>query len=143
MINDKLIKVCGMREADNIRDVEQLKVDMIGFIFYPKSPAAYASFRLTCRMRQSVWVSLSTKTKEIEILADRFSLDYIQLHGNESPEYCHSLRSTGLRLIKAFSIARRKDFENTEAYENLVTISCSTPNVNNMAARAISSTGRC
>lgn len=57
------------------------------------------------------------RQKEIEILADRFSLDYIQLHGNESPEYCHSLRSTGLRLIKAFSIARRKDFENTEAYE--------------------------
>ena len=38
MMNDKLIKVCGMREAENIREVEQLKVDMIGFIFYPKSP---------------------------------------------------------------------------------------------------------
>ena len=37
-MNDKLIKVCGMREAENIREVEQLKVDMIGFIFYPKSP---------------------------------------------------------------------------------------------------------
>ena len=39
MINGKIIKVCGMREAPNIRDVESLqKVDMIGFIFYPKSP---------------------------------------------------------------------------------------------------------
>ena len=32
------IKVCGMTEAENIREVEQLGVDMIGFIFYPKSP---------------------------------------------------------------------------------------------------------
>lgn len=39
MINGKIIKVCGMREAQNIRDVESLqKVDMMGFIFYPKSP---------------------------------------------------------------------------------------------------------
>ncbi len=35
---------------------------------------------------------------------DRFALDYIQLHGNEAPEYCRSLRSNGLHLIKAFSI---------------------------------------
>lgn len=32
-----IIKVCGMTEAENIRNVEQLDVDMIGFIFYPKS----------------------------------------------------------------------------------------------------------
>lgn len=39
MNTDKmLIKVCGMRDADNIREVSQLGVDMIGFIFYPKSP---------------------------------------------------------------------------------------------------------
>ncbi|MCZ2609088.1 phosphoribosylanthranilate isomerase, partial [Bacteroides fragilis] len=38
MMNDKLIKVCGMCEAKNIREVEQLKVDMIGSIFYPTSP---------------------------------------------------------------------------------------------------------
>ena len=39
MNTDKmLVKVCGMRDADNIREVSQLGVDMIGFIFYPKSP---------------------------------------------------------------------------------------------------------
>ena len=35
---NKIIKVCGMTEAENIRNVEQLGVNMIGFIFYPKSP---------------------------------------------------------------------------------------------------------
>lgn len=33
-----VIKVCGMRDAQNIREVSQLGVDMIGMIFYPKSP---------------------------------------------------------------------------------------------------------
>ena len=39
MINGKIIKVCGMREAENIQDVEAIEgIDMLGFIFYPKSP---------------------------------------------------------------------------------------------------------
>ena len=33
-----LIKVCGMREPDNIRAIESLDIDLMGFIFYPKSP---------------------------------------------------------------------------------------------------------
>ena len=117
-MNDKLIKVCGMREAENIREVEQLKVDMIGFIFYPKSPRCLYELPAYMPVKaKRVGVFVNEDKKEIEIFADRFSLDYIQLHGNESPEYCHSLRATGLRLIKAFSIARRKDFENIGTYE--------------------------
>lgn len=39
MINGKIIKVCGMREAENIQDIESIEgIDMLGFIFYPKSP---------------------------------------------------------------------------------------------------------
>lgn len=51
MVNGKIIKVCGMREAPNIRDVESLqKVDMIGFIFYPKFPRyIYRTSRLPTR----------------------------------------------------------------------------------------------
>lgn len=118
MIQGKLIKVCGMREADNIRAVEQLGIDMMGFIFYPKSPRCVCE--LPAYMPHSakrVGVFVNEDKKEIEMLADRFGLQYIQLHGNESPEYCRSLHATGLRLIKAFPIATRKDMEGTEAYE--------------------------
>ncbi len=59
------IKVCGMTEAENIREVEQLGVDMIGFIFYPKSPAAYANCPIICLSTQSVSAFLSMKTKKI------------------------------------------------------------------------------
>ena len=51
--------------------------------------------------------------------ADRFALDYIQLHGNESPEYCRSLCNNGLHLIKAFSIAHPKDLAAVSAYKGL------------------------
>lgn len=63
MINGKIIKVCGMREAENIQDVESIEgIDMLGFIFYPKSPDMSTSFRLTCPFMPDVSEFSSTKT---------------------------------------------------------------------------------
>ena len=53
----------------------------------------------------------------ITMYADRFGLEYIQLHGKESPEYCQSLRTSGLKIIKAFSVARPKDLNHVSEYE--------------------------
>ena len=49
MVNGKIIKVCGMREAENIQEIESLQdIDMLGFIFYPKSPRyVYEKVRIT------------------------------------------------------------------------------------------------
>ena len=48
-----LVKVCGMREPENIEKVAQLGVDMMGFIFYPKSPR-FASQSVARTDRKSV-----------------------------------------------------------------------------------------
>lgn len=109
-----------MREAENIRAVEQLGVDMIGFIFYPKSPRCICelpAYLPVDALRVGVFVN--EEKQAIEMYADRFGLDYIQLHGHESPEYCRSLQSAGLKLIKAFSIARAKDLQRVHEYEGI------------------------
>lgn len=87
MINGKIIKVCGMREAPNIRDVESLqKVDMIGFIFYPKSPRYIYELPAYLPVRaRRVGVFVNEDKDVITMYADRFGLEYIQLHGKESP----------------------------------------------------------
>ena len=59
------IKVCGMTEAENIREVEQLGVDMIGFIFYPKSPRCLCELPDYLPVHASVSAFLSMKTKKI------------------------------------------------------------------------------
>ena len=76
MINGKIIKVCGMCEAENIRDVEALEgIDMLGFIFYPKSPRyiyelpAYLPIRAK---RVGVFVNADKPT--VSMYADRFGL---------------------------------------------------------------------
>lgn len=121
MINGKIIKVCGMREADNIRDVEALHdVDMLGFIFYHKSPRCI--YELPAYMpahTHRVGVFVNEDKQAVGMYADRFGLNYVQLHGDESPEYCQSLRASGLKIIKAFSVARPKDVQKVYAYEKV------------------------
>lgn len=119
MINGKIIKVCGMRQAENIQEIEALKeVDMMGFIFYSKSPRFIYEMPAYLPTRaHRVGVFVNEDKQVVKTYADRFGLDYIQLHGNESPDYCRSLYSSGLKIIKAFSIARTKDLNSVSEYE--------------------------
>ena len=133
-----LIKVCGMTEAENIRNVELQGVDMIGFIFYPKSPRCLCQmpgYLPACAKRVGVFVNESKEN--ILMYTDRFGLDYIQLHGHEAPEYCRSLRNAGLHLIKAFSILLPKDLPTMVC----ATTTSSTPRPRSTAVPATSSTG--
>ena len=69
-----MIKVCGMTDADNIRDVEVLGVDMIGFIFYPKSPDTCTRYPGTCLRLPNVSVFLSTKPKKTSLCMSTVSV---------------------------------------------------------------------
>ena len=117
-----IIKVCGMRDGDNIREVEQLSIDWMGFIFYPKS-SRYVSevpaYLPTKCKRVGVFVDASTD--EIIKKIHNFSLDMIQLHGNESPEQISHLSplTNHLSIIKAFNIATAEDLKSTASYTGL------------------------
>ena len=115
-----IIKVCGMTDGENIRQTEQLGVDFIGFIFYPRSPRFLFEMPTYLPVRsQRIGVFVNESKDNILMYADRFGLDYIQLHGNESPEFCHNLQAAGMKLIKAFSIATPRDLSSVPAYEGL------------------------
>ena len=100
-----LIKVCGMRDADNVRQVEALTPDMMGFICWEGSRRHVS--RLpdylpeTCR-RVGVFVN-----PEIGYVQERlktFRLDLVQLHGHETPEFCRSIKEEGLKSGRALQI---------------------------------------
>ena len=113
-----IIKVCGMREAENIRAADALPIQMMGFIFYPKS-TRYVAKRpeYLPRNARRVGVFVDEEANHILRIAKEYGLDYIQLHGHESPGYCRSLRGRGLRIIKAFPVATADDLLATTAYE--------------------------
>ena len=118
-----MIKVCGMREAENIREVEALGIDMIGFIFWPKS-SRYVSERPAYLPTQCkrVGVFVNEDVEKVKHIAEDYALDFIQLHGSESPEQISHLSplASHLSIIKAFNIATADDLEATKPYEGLV-----------------------
>ena len=115
-----VIKVCGMREPENIRETEALGIDLMGFIFWPKS-SRFVSERpaylpTTCRR---VGVFVNEQIGEVQRIAGEYALDIIQLHGHESPDYIRQLHLS-CSLIKAFNIATIDDFTACIPYEGLV-----------------------
>ena len=108
-----------MRDGENIRQVEALGVDMMGFIFWPKS-SRYVSQRPDYLPTQCkrVGVFVDEDPEQVKQLADDYGLDYIQLHGQESPAYISQLGE--LYIIKAFNIATAEDLLQTRPYEGLV-----------------------
>ena len=115
-----------MREAENIRQVEALAPDWMGFIFWEKSKrnvSKIPSYLPTACKRVGVFVDESPDT--IRRIASTYALDLIQLHGQEPLEVLRCLRSVYCgstavpRLIKAFNIATAEDLETTKPYEGL------------------------
>ena len=111
-----------MREAENIREVEALGIDMMGFIFWPKS-SRYVSERPDYLPKhvKRVGVFVNEDPEQIKQLAADYRLDYIQLHGQESPEQISHLSplTSHLSIIKAFNIATAEDLLQTQPYEGV------------------------
>ena len=144
-----IIKVCGMRDADNIREVSELDIDMMGFIFWKDSPRFvrmisshagiipdYSEERLN--KNSGKVVDDQHKIKRVGVFVDdmpqtivtriyNYELDYVQLHGEESCIMIDNLRRTlepdirtGVKIIKTISVSSAEDIEKTKEYEGCV-----------------------
>ena len=138
-----VIKVCGMRDARNIREVSQLGIDMIGMVFYPKSPryvemqSSHAGI-IPDYVKEDINIKSSKTPARVGVFVDdmvqnivtrvvNYHLDYIQLHGNEPREMCENLRLTldpdirpGIKIIKAISVSDASDIQKYKEYVGAV-----------------------
>lgn len=116
-----IVKVCGLRDPENIRAVDRLAVDLCGFIFYPRSPRCVPDDELhaeavrSCR-KPAAGVFVDASPAEMLRTAGRFGLGWLQLHGDESPEACGELRQRGFRIIKAIRVAAARAYETCADY---------------------------
>lgn len=106
-----------MRDSENIRAIEQTKADLMGFIFHPKSPRFVASLpEYMPKKQKRVGVFVNASLEQILAKAQKFSLEYIQLHGDEPPAFCSELKNRGLKVIRAQRIANTDDIIRAESY---------------------------
>ncbi|WP_456463198.1 phosphoribosylanthranilate isomerase [Lutibacter sp.] len=141
-----LLKVCGMRNQENISSLLALKPDFVGFIFYPKSKRYVTQFPQIKFPKETkkVGVFVNESIENILEKVKNYQLNAVQLHGNETPEFCQKLINTfierirsekkrhsvpitigivseshKLEIIKAFSVDENFDFNKTRQYEEL------------------------
>lgn len=119
------IKICGMKYPENMQSVAALQPDYMGFIFYPKS-SRYCADTLKYEdvaaiefPVQKVGVFVNETIKDIIRLSTEYEMDLIQLHGDESAEYCENLKLLDFRIIKAFGIDENFDFNNLNEYDEV------------------------
>ena len=106
-----------MRDSENIRAIEQTKADLMGFIFHPKSPRFVASLpEYMPKKQKRVGVFVNASLEQILAKAQKFSLEYIQLHGDDPPAFCSELKNRGLKVIRAQRIANTDDIIRAESY---------------------------
>ena len=113
------IKVCGMRENMNVEELVRLQPEYIGFIFYINSPryVSKATPNLPLEIRKT-GVFVNSPINYIEEIIKNHDLQCIQLHGNETPNYCQSVKSFGVEVVKAFGVKNPFDFDILIPYEN-------------------------
>src|SRR6185437_6350311 len=116
------LKVCGMKYSDNVKEVAALAPDYIGFIFYPKSQRYVGDLdeQLVKDLGniKKVAVVVNASVVEIEEKVKRYSFDYIQLHGDETAEFCKQVHNKGIHSIKAFQVDDNFDFKLLDSYKS-------------------------
>ena len=123
-----------MRDADNIRDISALGVDMIGLIFYPPSPRYVQQFSSGAGIIPDYAPDMGKTPLRVGVFVDdmpqnivtrvyNYKLDYIQLHGNEPRETLENLRTTidpdikpKIKIIKAISVSSAEDIKKYKEY---------------------------
>jgi len=116
------VKVCGMNNPGNVKEIAELKPDIMGFIFFDGSPR-YVGNEPEMELFNSVppgikkcGVFYNENYHKILDLSILTGLDMIQLHGKESSTACLRLKSSGLSVVKAFSIDVDFHFEFLNQY---------------------------
>jgi len=117
------IKICGLRRQKDIEYANTLEPDYIGFVFADskrqvhKDTAALLKKKLADNIK-AVGVFVYDSVDKIAQIANSGIIDIIQLHGDETPEYCCRLRTkTDKPIIKVIRVKDKKSLMNLEDYD--------------------------
>lgn len=120
------IKVCGMREEANIQALSQMQPDLMGFIFYPPSKR-FVGLDFNQQMLKEIdhqviktGVFVNAHLNEVIEFSKLYGFKAVQLHGEESPEFCEEIKKEGFLILKAFGVNEDFNFEQLKPYKPFV-----------------------
>ena len=116
------VKICGIRLHETLPVLVAEQPEYVGFVFAPSkrkvSPETAADLGKSLPDTiQKVGVFMNEEEETLKNIAVQACLDILQLHGQESPDYCLRLRRAGFQIWKAFSLKTREDLLRLRAYQ--------------------------
>ncbi|MCI4678061.1 phosphoribosylanthranilate isomerase [Rhodoblastus acidophilus] len=119
-----IVKICGLNRPEPLEAALTGGADMVGFVFFEKSPRHIDSDQARLLSRQvqgkaeKVALVVDADDSRVAAIIEALAPDWLQLHGAESPERVAALRKTfGLPILKALGVAEKGDFSRAAAYE--------------------------
>jgi len=116
------LKICGLNNPENIKEIIQLNPDFIGFIFYAGSKRYVANNIEFCDIQyipdyvKRVGVFVNEDLELVELICRQYKLDYVQLHGTEDQAYCARLFLKNIPVIKVFHVDAHFDFRQCDPF---------------------------
>jgi len=101
------VKICGITNLDDALMAVEAGADALGFVFFRGSSRYISSAQAADIIRclppfvQTVGLFVNGELATVNSIADQCGLDVVQLHGEESPDYCTAVKR---RIIKAFRV---------------------------------------
>ena len=121
------VKICGIDRKESVDAAAKAGAKLIGFVFYSDSPryltSETASLLISrvpdCVMRVGLFVNPTDQ--EISDVLELSQLDYVQLHGEETPDRVRKIKTnTGLKIIKAIKVSDSLDLSKISSFEGIV-----------------------
>lgn len=115
-----IIKVCGIKYNDNLKEIVTVDIDMIGINFYKHSSrfAEHIDVTIFPSHISKIGVFVNAGMTEILNYKDQYGLDMAQLHGEESPGFCDEL-AAHIPIVKAIPVSELQDLNRANLYSSV------------------------
>ncbi len=116
------VKICGITNYEDAATALDMGADLLGFNFYKKSPRyvppekAQQIINMLPGFVDIAGVFVNESMERINETKNLCQLDWVQLHGDESPEFCKQFLSHNVKVMKAIRVKDRNDVQSAEDY---------------------------
>ena len=116
------VKICGITNYEDAKVALDMGADLLGFNFFPKSPrfitpekAAQIISKLPAFIDTS-GIFVNEPMEQIQKITNVCQLNWVQLHGDESPQFCEEFLSHSVKVMKAIRVKDKADIERAGSY---------------------------
>jgi phosphoribosylanthranilate isomerase len=116
------VKICGITNYQDAKAALDMGADLLGFNFYPKSPRFIRpdnAVKIISKLPAFIdlaGVFVNASIEQIHDIKNLCQLDWVQLHGDESPEFCNEFRSRNVKVMKAIRVKGQTDIKKADEY---------------------------